>query len=57
MLYPYAKKILELKHAVIEEIKILSGSYRGLVKVGASSAPGSYILPDFISDFYLRTNI
>jgi DNA-binding transcriptional LysR family regulator len=60
MLYPYAKKVLELKLAVIEEIKMLSGSYRGLVKVGASSAPGSYILPDFISEyqnFYLRTNI
>jgi DNA-binding transcriptional LysR family regulator len=51
MLYPYAKKVLELKFAVIEEIKMLSGSYRGLVKVGASSVPGSYILPDFISDF------
>jgi DNA-binding transcriptional LysR family regulator len=51
MLYPYAKKVLELKLAVIEEIKMLSGSYRGLVKVGASSAPGSYILPDLISDF------
>ena len=51
MLYPYAKKVLELKLAVIEEIKMLSGSYRGLVKVGASSVPGSYILPDLISDF------
>jgi hypothetical protein len=34
MLYPYAKKVLKLKLAVIEEIKMLSGSYRGLVKVG-----------------------
>jgi hypothetical protein len=51
MLYPSAKKVLELKLAVIEEIKMLSGSYRGLVKVRASSVPGSYILPDLISDF------
>jgi len=51
MLYPYAKKILELKLATIEEIKLLSGSYRGLIKLGSSSVPGSYILPEIISNF------
>ncbi|WP_448584721.1 selenium metabolism-associated LysR family transcriptional regulator [Thermocrinis sp.] len=51
MLYPYAKKILELKLAVIEEVKLLSGSYRGIIKLGSSSVPGSYILPEIVSDF------
>ncbi|RME08025.1 MAG: LysR family transcriptional regulator, partial [Aquificota bacterium] len=51
MLYPYARKLLELKLSVIEEIKLLTGSYKGYIKIGASSIPGSYLLPEFISRY------
>lgn len=51
MLYPYARKLLELKLSVIEELKLLTGSYKGYIKIGASSIPGSYLLPEFISRY------
>ncbi len=55
MLYPYARKLLELKLSVIEEIRLLTGSYKGYIKIGASSIPGRYLLPHFISR-YLNKN-
>lgn len=48
MLYPYAKRLVELKQSIIEEIKLVTGSYKGYIKIGASSIPGSYLLPDII---------
>ncbi len=51
MLYPYAKRLLELKLSIIEEIKLLTGSYKGYIKIGASSIPGSYLLPEFIGRY------
>lgn len=51
MLYPYARKLLELKLSVVEEIKLLTGSYKGYIKIGASSIPGSYLLTEFISRY------
>ncbi len=51
MLYPYARKLLELKLSVVEEIKLLTGSYKGYIKIGASSIPGAYLLPEFIGRY------
>lgn len=51
MLYPYAKRLVELKQSIIEEIRLVSGSYKGHIKIGASSIPGSYLLPDIISRY------
>jgi DNA-binding transcriptional LysR family regulator len=55
ILYPYAKKILELKLLALEEIKLISGSYKGHIRIGASSVPGTYLLPDILGD-YLANN-
>ncbi len=55
ILYPYAKKILEIKILALEEIKLISGSYKGHIRIGASSIPGTYLLPDIVSD-YLNKN-
>ncbi len=54
MLYPYAKKILEVKLLALEEIKLIKGSYRGHIRVGASSIPGTYILPPLIASYLVK---
>jgi len=51
MLYPYAKKLVELKQSIIEEIRLVTGSYKGNIKIGASSIPGNYLLPGIISRY------
>jgi len=45
------KRLVELKQSIIEEIRLVSGSYKGHIKIGASSIPGSYLLPDIISRY------
>ncbi|MFN7065458.1 MAG: LysR substrate-binding domain-containing protein [Aquificaceae bacterium] len=55
MLYPYAKKLLELKLSVIEEIKLITKAYKGYIRIGASSIPGRYMLPEIIGE-YLSKN-
>lgn len=54
ILYPYARKLLELKLSVIEEIKLLTGSYKGYIKIGASSMPGHYLLPEFVRKYLMK---
>ncbi|MCS6957543.1 MAG: LysR family transcriptional regulator [Aquificaceae bacterium] len=54
ILYPYAKRLLELKLSVVEEIKLLTGAYKGYIKLGASSIPGKYILPEFICRYLMK---
>lgn len=54
MLYPYAKKLLELKLSMLEEIRLMTGTYKGYIKIGASSIPGTYLLPEFVSQYLER---
>ncbi|ADC89868.1 transcriptional regulator, LysR family [Thermocrinis albus DSM 14484] len=54
-LYPYARRLLEVKLAAVEEIKLMLGSYGGLIKMGASPLLGTVVLGDLVS-MYLRKN-
>ncbi len=54
ILYPYAKKILEVKLLALEEIKLISGSYKGHLRIGASSIPGTYLLPNIVGNYLLK---
>ncbi len=50
-LYDYAKELMEFKLRLIEDIGRFSGRRSGVVRIGASSIPGNYILPNLIGEF------
>lgn len=41
-------------NVTVKEVKELTDSVKGVLKIGASSTIGEYILPKFISEFYLK---
>lgn len=50
-LYDYARELMDFKLRLIEDIGKYSGRRGGVVRVGASSIPGNYILPNLIGEF------
>lgn len=54
VLYKRAKEILNIFNVTVKEVKELTDSVKGVLKIGASSTIGEYILPKFISKFYLK---
>ncbi len=50
-LYDYAKELMEFKLRLIEDIGRFSGRRGGLIRIGASSIPGNYILPSLLGEF------
>jgi DNA-binding transcriptional LysR family regulator len=51
ILYKHAKKILRLKHEAVQAIKSYSGKLSGHLYMGASTIPGTYLLPPIIGAF------
>ncbi len=51
LLYGYAKKILELVHKANIEARLLNNQVIGSIKIGASTIPGTFILPSIIRKF------
>lgn len=54
VLYKRAKEILNIFNVTVKEVKELTDSVKGVLKIGASSTIGEYILPKFISEFYSK---
>lgn len=50
-LFHSGQKLLALRTEALDEIKGLSGEIAGSLKIGASTIPGAYVLPDFITAF------
>ncbi len=50
-LFRSGQDLLALRDRIQEEIKSLSGSVAGILRIGASTIPGSYVLPVYISMF------
>lgn len=50
-LYDYARELMDFKLRLIEDIGKYSGRRGGLVRIGASSIPGNYILPELLGEF------
>ena len=51
ILYRYAQRILKLADKTRDDLDEFGGKIRGDVAVGASTIPGTYILPQLMSDF------
>ncbi|HIJ80000.1 MAG: selenium metabolism-associated LysR family transcriptional regulator [Desulfobulbaceae bacterium] len=51
ILYKHAQKILRLKHEAEQAIKSYSGKLSGHLYMGASTIPGTYLLPQIIGGF------
>ena len=51
ILYNYAQKILQLKDEAIQAIERYSGNLSGHLYIGASTIPGTYILPAILGLF------
>ncbi len=51
LLYDYAKKILKLTSETVDAINEVNQLKRGEVEIGASTVPGTYILPDVLLRF------
>ena len=51
ILYKYAKKIMRLRQEAVQVLNQYSGSFTGRLRIGASTIPGTYILPRIIGAF------
>lgn len=51
LLYGYASKILRLHHETLQAVEQYCGNLSGRIAMGASTIPGTYILPELISAF------
>lgn len=54
ILYKYARDIIRLRNEAIQAIARYGGSLSGHLTVGASTIPGTYILPGLIGSFKAR---
>ena len=52
LLYSYAIKILRLQQEALQAIRQYNGKLSGATFIGASTIPGTYILPKLISTFH-----
>ncbi|EDP75140.1 selenium metabolism-associated LysR family transcriptional regulator [Hydrogenivirga sp. 128-5-R1-1] len=50
-LYDYARELMDFKLRLLEDIGRYSGRKGGVVRIGASSVPGNYILPELLGEF------
>ena len=50
-IYEYARELAQFKLRLLEEIGELSGKGGGLIRIGASSIPGNYVLPELVGRF------
>ncbi|MFH1148117.1 MAG: selenium metabolism-associated LysR family transcriptional regulator [Pseudomonadota bacterium] len=55
ILYTYAKQILKLRADAQRELELFLGRVKGELVIGASTIPGTYILPGFIG-LFKKTN-
>ncbi len=53
-LYNRAKEILHILDTTYIEVRNISDSIKGIIKIGASLTIGEYILPQFLSIFYKK---
>ncbi|SMC23729.1 transcriptional regulator, LysR family [Desulfacinum hydrothermale DSM 13146] len=51
ILYEYARKILALKEEALQALASYRGNLAGTLHLGASTIPGTYVLPRFIGTF------
>ena len=51
LLYHYAKEILKLTHTTEDAIDDVTDLLRGYIEIGASTVPGTYILPEILMKF------
>lgn len=51
LLYRYAVRLLQLREEALQALADLQGKLRGSLLVGASTIPGSYLLPELIGAF------
>ena len=51
ILYQYAKDIIRLRDEAVQAIEKFRGNLSGTLCIGASTIPGTYILPELIGDF------
>lgn len=51
LLYTYAKRILDLRSEAKRELELFVGRVKGELTIGASTIPGTYILPELIGSF------
>jgi len=49
-----AKRILAIENRFVEDIGRTHKNYKSILKFGASTGPGNYILPKLISDFHKK---
>ena len=54
ILYQYARDIIRLRNEAIQAIDRYKGNLSGLLTIGASTIPGTYILPRLIGSFKAR---
>jgi len=53
LLYDYARRILQTHQEAVEAIEKYSGRLIGKIEIGCGTIPGTYILPQLISQFRL----
>ncbi len=51
LLYRYAKKILQTRQEAIEAVAQFGANLAGRIKIGCSTIPGTYILPELMGQF------
>lgn len=51
ILYQYGRKIIQLRDEAVQAMAKYRGNLSGHLKIGASTIPGTYILPQFIGSF------
>jgi len=51
ILYPYAKKIIQLQKQAQKELVLFQKGDQGNLELGGSNIPGQYILPDLVGKF------
>lgn len=54
ILYGYARKILQTRSEAVQAIEHYSGKLVGRIMLGCGTIPGTYILPELISEFRLQ---
>jgi DNA-binding transcriptional LysR family regulator len=51
ILYQYARKIIQVRDEAIQALQKFRGNLAGHLLIGASTIPGTYVLPEYIGSF------
>ncbi|MCA1797638.1 MAG: LysR family transcriptional regulator [Geobacteraceae bacterium] len=51
ILYKYARKMIQIQNDAKQAISSYQGNLAGLLRVGASTVPGAYLLPELLQSF------